>query len=124
MRFSLSNPVRPTVAAIADQSRNSKRFTWFDQSDVLTCPVAYLVVLALHDNAFEQSRLNSARNIFSLTLPSRVNQITLHWRKDIVNRPILRVSSHGPRDKELSKSVASKRLKSLGEKKGLRETLT
>jgi hypothetical protein len=87
-------------------------------------PIAHLVGLALYDKAFQLSSLKSAHEVFSLTVLSGEKKIVLHWRDNAVNRPIIRTSSDGARDKELSGSLASKRLKGLGVKIRFRETLT
>lgn len=54
-----------------------KILTWADQADILTCPVAYLVALALHDKAFEQSSLNTASRLLSLQVPKDEKMITV-----------------------------------------------
>ena len=109
---------------MADYSEYSKRFTWFDQGDVLTCPVTHLVALAIHDNTFKLPQLNDAYNIFFLTLPKGAKQIVLHWRDDVLDRPILRISNRSSLDKELPSNIAAKRFRSLGEKMGFRYPLT
>ncbi|KAK3669707.1 hypothetical protein LTR78_010390 [Recurvomyces mirabilis] len=101
-----------------------KTFTWFDQPDVLTCPVAHLVSLALHDEAFRLPALHGAQSIFDVTLPAGQKKITLHWRDDVLDKPILRTSDGWSTETELPSSVASKRLRSLGEKMGYREPVT
>ncbi|KAK1041382.1 hypothetical protein LTR74_018617 [Friedmanniomyces endolithicus] len=118
--------VRPTFKYFKGGNRRpqQKTFTWFDQPDVLTCPVAHLISLALHDEAFRLPALHRAQSIFDVTLPAGQKKITLHWRDDVLNKPILRSSDGGATEVELPSSVASKRLRSLGEKMGYREPVT
>lgn len=104
--------------------RDSKTFTWLDQADTLTCPVAHLVALALHDEAFQQSSLNSADRLLSLTVPRGEEMLTVPWRDEILDKPILRTTSDARCGAELQGGAAAKRLKSLGEKMGYPETVT
>nr|OQO28668.1 hypothetical protein B0A51_04779 [Rachicladosporium sp. CCFEE 5018] len=56
--------------------------------------------------------------------PAGQKKITLHWRDDVLDKPILRTSDGGSTEAELPTSVASKRLRSLGENMGYREPVT
>lgn len=91
---------------------------------MLTCPVAHLIALAAHDKAFKLPSLNDINGVFSLTLPDGESKITLPWRDDIHDEPILRVSGDGTQVAKLQSSDASKRLKSLGRQMGYREAVT
>ena len=62
--------------------------------------------------------------MFSLTVPSGEKRITVPWRDDILNTPILRGSGDGTRAAQLQDSVSAKRLKSLGEQMGYPQTVT
>ena len=68
--------------------------------------------------------MNSADAIFSLTLPTGGKQLTLPFRDEVLHMPILRASDDGTRAEELQGSVASKRLRSLGQQMGYREPVT
>lgn len=63
-----------------------KTFIWPGQSDILIGPVTHLAALALHDKAFQQPSLSSARRLFSLDVPRREQSITIPWRDDILCR--------------------------------------
>lgn len=101
-----------------------KKFTWFDHSNVLTCPVAHLVALTISDEAFKMPSLRTVGIVFSLTLPQGQNQLVLHWKDACLERPILRTNSGTALDAELTDNTAAKCLRSLGENMGYREPLT
>ena len=116
-------PMSTIVAIKADLIPKQQKVHLARQSDVLNCPVAHLAALALHDNAFELPQLDSAERVFSLAPPTGAKKVILHWRDEMMNKPIVRVSSDGA-EKELSVSLTLKRLESLSVKMGFRETLT
>lgn len=101
-----------------------KTFTWTDQADILTCPVAHLVALALHNKAFKLPSVRDANCLFSLTVPSGEKRITIPWRDDILDTPVLRGRDDGVRVTQLQDSVSARRLKSLGEQMGYPQTVT
>lgn len=89
--------------------------------------MAYLVALALHDKAFEQSSLNTASRLLSLQVPKDEKMITVPWRDDILHKPVLRASRDSMSSissGELHGGVTAKRLKSLGEQMGYPESVT
>lgn len=82
------------------------------------------MALALHDKAFKLSSLRDANCLFSLTVPSGEKKITIPWRDDILDTPILRGRDDGTKVAQLQDSVFAKRLKSLGEQMGYPQTVT
>jgi hypothetical protein len=88
----------------------------------LTCPVAHLVALALHDEAFEVSSIRSARDFFIVKLEG--DRMTFHWKASVRDKPIMRTGCNMDAE-EITDSMALKRLSSLGRKTmGYKESLT
>ena len=90
---------------------------------MLTCPVAHLVALALSDKAFKLPSLCDAQSILSLKTACG-KRLPLPWRPDILNTPILRECSEVASGVELSSSLASRRLATLGQNMGYRLPVT
>ena len=99
-----------------------KTFTWCDQADVLTCPVAHFVALALFDRAFLMPNLCDAKSVFSLTAPVG-KKLHLPWHPDILSTPILRASREVS-GSELSGGVSLSRLTTLCRNVGFTENIT
>ena len=94
---------------------------------MLTCPVAHFVALALYDNAFGLAELRDAKDILALKA-LRGRKLALSWRQSILNTPILNTpilrESRDTASRELSGSVALRRLKTLGHNMGYRQPVT
>ncbi|KAK3045801.1 hypothetical protein LTR09_012661 [Extremus antarcticus] len=97
--------------------RQQKTFTFWTQPNVTHCPAAHLIALGLHDGAFKDPLLTSVQSLLSLQVPP-TDQLELYWSEDCENRCILRESTSGEPDKELSADKARYRLRRLGENKG------
>ena len=88
----------------------------------MTCPVAHLVALALHDGAFEVSSIRSAKEFFAVELEG--DRMTFHWKASVRDKPIMRTGCNMDAE-EITDGMALKRLSSLGKKTmGYKESLT
>ena len=102
--------------------RFSKTFSWLDQDDVLTCPVAHLFALARRDDAFEATGIRSAKDFFAVQLEG--DRMTFHWKASVRDKPIMRVGCDMDAE-EITDSMALRRLSNLGKKTmGYKESLT
>ena len=81
---------------------------------MLTCPVAHLVTLGIHDNAFKHARLKTAQDVLSLRVPEERDEIVIPWSEGAMDLPIFR----GSDEAELDIHTSSKRLLSLGRQMG------
>ncbi|KAF2166127.1 hypothetical protein M409DRAFT_66988 [Zasmidium cellare ATCC 36951] len=107
-----------------ERRAQNKTFSWLDQDDILTCPVAHLVALAPDDRAFKVAEITPAQHVLQIGLAQRQNQLVFHWRDDIKDKPIMRTGSSLDAD-EVSDGMALKRLSSLGKNTmGYKESLT
>ncbi len=110
--------------------RFSKTFLFYENDNLLLCPVAHMLALALSDGAFEASTMQDVDQIMRAQVPTHKNSLTLRWKDSMLDMPVLRQatrSTDGIRtspDQPLTASASSRYLKRLGEATGFERTLS
>lgn len=107
-----------------------KRFLFYENDNLLLCPIAHFLALAFADRAFEASSLQEATNILRVQVPQHKKSLTIQWRQEILDIPVLRqsvrteggfrTSQHEP----LSAAASGRYLRRLGEATGFEHPLS
>jgi len=108
--------------------RLSKTFLFYENDNLLLCPVAHVLPLALGDGAFEASTMQDVDQIMRDQVPAHKNSLTLRWKDSMLDtqRQATR-STDGIRtspDQPLTASASSRYLKRLGEAAGFEHPLS
>ena len=108
---------------------SSKTNLFYENDNLLLCPVTHMLALALSDSAFEASTMQDVDQILRAQVPTHKNSLTLRWKDSMLNMPVLRQatrSTDGVRtssDQPLTASASSRYLKRLGEATGFEHPL-
>ncbi|KAI9717340.1 MAG: hypothetical protein M1828_007228 [Chrysothrix sp. TS-e1954] len=120
-----------TIVHTKGEERNPqpKTFLFYENMNLLLCPIAHMLALALHDDAFEASSLSQVKQIFNVNVPSQKKSVTLWWKDEKENIPVLRQAAPtnaGRRTSAklpLTSAASSRALSRLGMKVGLEHRL-
>ena len=84
-----------------------------------------MLAIALHDDAFEASSMRHVRRIFRVGVPPEKKSVTLWWKKEMENIPILRQPTRQRTSEELplTSATTSRALTRLGRKTGFEQPL-
>lgn len=95
------------------------------EESLMVCPVAHMVALAIHDQAFELQKLNTTDNWLHVRLPDGQPRLTFHWRSSIRDRPIFREARDGRTtlDTPIHASQSRYFLRRIGRNMGLEKSL-
>ncbi len=65
-------------------------FVFYEHDCLMFCPVLHMLALAFADNAFASDEIQSAQDIYNLTIPDFKESIHLKWKSEWMCRPIFR----------------------------------
>ncbi|OBT53129.1 hypothetical protein VE04_05757 [Pseudogymnoascus sp. 24MN13] len=104
-------------------------FFFTEVDDPILCAITHFVSLALEDRAFEAPSLTTPKRVFEHKIHGPVNCTELHWKEEMLKRPIFRRDD--PRRDDLEAAVAAlpynqlhDPLNRLGKIAGIKELLT
>lgn len=103
----------------------------YQNKNPLLCPIARMVAIGLHRNAFAASSIRSVEAILRARIPKRKACITFRWNEAILKEPVFREPTRnkdratlvGPAE-PLRPRTAARYLKRLGRDVGLEQSLT
>ncbi|KAL9082612.1 MAG: hypothetical protein Q9165_008843 [Trypethelium subeluteriae] len=112
-----------------DRKPQPKTFLFYENPNLLLCPVALILALASHDKAFAAKGAN-IQKILNARVPHHKPSIRVHWNQDAKDKPIMRgshITEGGRRTSPtlpLCRSSISNYLLRLGQACGFQDNLT
>ncbi|KAI0626734.1 DUF3435 domain-containing protein [Pyrenophora tritici-repentis] len=114
-----------------DRKPQPKTFKMYQNKNPLLCPIAHMVALGLHHNAFAASSISSPEAILRAHIPARKSCRIFRWKKDMLQTPVFREPARA-RGQALSESpatplraqTAARYLKRLGRDVGMEQSVT
>lgn len=100
----------------------------YQNKNPLLCPIARIVAIGLHHNAFAASSIRSPEAILRARIPSRKNCRIFKWKESMLRQPLFREPARNNRAtntvEPLRAQTAARYLKRLGRDAGLEQPLT
>jgi len=123
-------PSRLGIMSIADVCAYRKTLVIDGENDhPLFCLLDHLLSLALIDKAFEAESAHDIKNIFWVKMPPGKQSLTLKWKREVLDLPVLREPMRGSEGsgtsptKPLRANTFARNLKRTGRKAGLQGNL-
>ncbi len=123
-------PVHLGIMSIADVCAYRKTLVIDEENDhSLFCLLDHLLSLALIDKAFEAESAHDIKNIFWVKMPPSKQSLTLKWKREVLDLPVLREPMRGSEGsgtsptKPLRANTFARNLKRTGRKAGLQGNL-
>ncbi len=123
-------PVHLCIMSVADVCAYRKTLVIDGENDhPLFCLLDHLLALALDDEAFEAESAKYIENIFWVKMPPGKRSLTLKWKREVLDLPVLREPMRGAEGsgtsptKPLCAITFARNLKRTGRKAGLQGNL-
>lgn len=109
-----------------------KTYRVYQHSNPFLCPIAHMVAVGLHHNAFAASTVRSPKDILRAQVPKRKSSRIFRWKQSKLKEPIFRepdrsrdqVTSPDKTPVPLRASTAARYMKRLGLNAGMEHPLT
>ncbi|KAI9709018.1 MAG: hypothetical protein M1828_002552 [Chrysothrix sp. TS-e1954] len=112
-----------------ERTPQPKTFLFYENKNLLLCPIAHMLALAFHDEAFEASSISQVAQIFNVEVSPQKRSVTLWWKEEKENVPILRQPARTAAGRRtsaelpLTSATSSRALSRLGMKAGFEHRL-